>query len=413
MTAICYPDRAAVSPDGRLTLEARSPHNGTIRRRDGTACTDADFGFHYRQHQSEFRYQLRDGSGRVLWERWQDDSEDSPHELVVADEGWSVIRTHGFAPEVIAIDPAGKVGPRVGIRGSWAAEAPAGVATWQAEHMAHSTAGNYWAGDSWPCFVPCADSLLFSWRSYWGDRLVIDLPRGTLLSGADLAAREAALSAAEKRGAYALLAELTPQLAAVLRWLDSREEQEAPAPLLPRLRRLRAALLLAGVHRLWQCVPFLRAWEEVDRPSMLRGSNALEEGWLQVQYFRPVAQHALRLLDEEPLGLPAYHFTLSDMVQRRAVPERVRQRADRLRELRPEFGPEQVLALVGYPDHIQWRTVADDWHEDWEYDTRTAAGWQTLRLRWSGRDQPGRITQIVERPSYWLRSNERELALLE
>src|SRR4051812_14499864 len=111
MTAIFYSDCEATSDGGRFTLEARSPHNGTIRHRDGRKPSEKEFGFKYREHQSEFRYRLLDHAPhrslgrlvgvtgpRVVWERWQPKREDSPHELIVSDDGWAVIRTHGFAP---------------------------------------------------------------------------------------------------------------------------------------------------------------------------------------------------------------------------------------------------------------------------------------------------------------------------
>ncbi|HYT89620.1 MAG TPA: hypothetical protein VEL76_13015, partial [Gemmataceae bacterium] len=130
MTAIFYPDCQATSPTGKFTLEARSPHNGTIKHRDGRPPSEDEFGFTYRQHQSEFRYRLvenpprpflarlfRKQGGPVVWERWQSREEDSPHELVVSDDGWSVIRTHGFRPEVIAVAPTGVDVVRVRISG--------------------------------------------------------------------------------------------------------------------------------------------------------------------------------------------------------------------------------------------------------------------------------------------------------
>jgi hypothetical protein len=110
MTAIFYPDCMATSLNGMFTLEARSPDNGTINDRNGNPPSEDDFGFKYREHQDEFRYRLIDntrnpsiggfrgkgnGNGTVIWERWQDKGEDSPHELVVSDDGWSILRTGG------------------------------------------------------------------------------------------------------------------------------------------------------------------------------------------------------------------------------------------------------------------------------------------------------------------------------
>ena len=120
MTTVYYPDRDARSPDGRFLLEGRSPHNGTIAHRDGSSA-EGEFGITYREHQSGFRYRLLDtsrrGSARVVWERWQDAPENSPHELHASDHGWSVIRTHGTRPKVIAVNPAGRDAVRVRVVG--------------------------------------------------------------------------------------------------------------------------------------------------------------------------------------------------------------------------------------------------------------------------------------------------------
>ena len=53
LTAIMYPDCEATSANGEFTLEARSPHNGTIDHRDGTRPSEDEFAFKYREHQSE------------------------------------------------------------------------------------------------------------------------------------------------------------------------------------------------------------------------------------------------------------------------------------------------------------------------------------------------------------------------
>lgn len=69
MTAIFYADCEAASRNGKYTLEARSPHNGTINHKDGRPPSEDEYGFKYRDHQSEFRYRLIDNtrSGSVVW----------------------------------------------------------------------------------------------------------------------------------------------------------------------------------------------------------------------------------------------------------------------------------------------------------------------------------------------------------
>ena len=111
MTQINYLDCFATSPLGQFRFEARSPDNGTIEARDDRRLSpypqsrEAFGGF-----QSSFRYQLiENATDRVVWERRQGRRQESPGEVVVSDEGWTVTRTHGFAPTVVARMPIGRV----------------------------------------------------------------------------------------------------------------------------------------------------------------------------------------------------------------------------------------------------------------------------------------------------------------
>src|SRR5687768_15650692 len=116
MTAINYPDCFTTSPTGRFRFVARSPDNAPNPEADGRQPSldrSAFGGF-----QSDFRYRLIDNAtDAVVWERRQCRRQDSPSELVVSDEGWSVTRTHGFAPEVVARTPKGRVAVRVVVIG--------------------------------------------------------------------------------------------------------------------------------------------------------------------------------------------------------------------------------------------------------------------------------------------------------
>ncbi|MBN9521107.1 hypothetical protein J0H58_21740 [bacterium] len=125
MTAIFYPDCSTTSDGGRYTLEARSPHNGSIPCQDGRMPAD-DFPTMYRQLQRDFRYRLldnqeaeparTDGMG-VVWERWQPRRENSPHELLVSPDGWAVIglASGDFAAAVGGFETfSGKPRPLVG-----------------------------------------------------------------------------------------------------------------------------------------------------------------------------------------------------------------------------------------------------------------------------------------------------------
>jgi hypothetical protein len=430
MTAIFYPDLTATSDGGEFTLEARSPHNGTIRHRDGREPSVDEFAFKYRQHQGEFRYRLMDGERRVAWERWQTRGEDSPGELVVADDGWAVIRTHGFSPEVIAVAPDGRDVARV--RVVWAdGEHPEPapdrrppVYYWPLDHLACTTAGHYWSGHSWRAFFQHGGASFFHWRASWGQRLVLDLGGAVAFTDEREVPFELAASVveAEREGVVNLLEGLSRRMDEVRALLSRRsgDEEQKPDPLLLQVRQASNALHLAGVHRLQECVPFLREWESIDLPSLSMGSTAMTGRWqLQTQLFRPIVHHALKLLGEEPRGFPTYNFcTYSDdrTADRFRMPERLADRRERAAQVSKEMSAEEVLHLLGSPDFIRRhsRQVGKlyEWPEDWEYDLRDGTTWTTLRLTWEERRREVRMTAVEWVAPYWLDGDDREAEYL-
>ena len=222
MTAIFYPDCDATSSDRRLRVMAQSPHNGTINHRDGKPAGDDEFGFEYREHQSYFRYRLTEtgGAGAVVWERWQDRGEDSPHELLVSYAGWVVIRTHGFCPELITVTPAGEVAHRVRLIGATDGVPPAGPdagPVWALRHLGFTTAGHYWAGHSWPYYFSHAGADYFAWRTWWGQRLILGLDPPARYDDATPppAPLATAADAFEATAAGTFLARLSPRMAEV------------------------------------------------------------------------------------------------------------------------------------------------------------------------------------------------------
>lgn len=440
MTAIFYSDCTTASDNGRFTLEARSPHNGTIRHRDGRKPSDSEFGFKYREHQSEFRYRLLDNTPRgtvgrllhgsrpqVVWERWQSKREDSPHELIVSDDGWSVLRTHGFVPEVIAVAPDGRDALRVRITGP-GSEHPDPDLTrtppefyWSPDHLSFSTAGLFWSAHSWHDFFSWQGRPHFLWRTSWGQRLVLDLAGAAAFTDASAlpAGLAGAVADAERRGALAMLAGLSSRTDEVLALLSRKDEGVEANPLLPRIRRASAALHLVGVHRLREGVPHLREWELLDVPASSTGSTALPERWLQHQHFRPIVHHALKLLGEEPVGLPTYYFcTYSDnwTANRLGVPERLPDRRERAARVGREMSAEEVLQLLGAPDFVRKRSRQVgrryEWSEEWEYDHLAGATWTTLRLTWEESRRKGHLTAVEAVEPYWLVTDEREAEYL-
>ncbi|HEX5750920.1 MAG TPA: hypothetical protein VFZ09_32140 [Archangium sp.] len=405
MTTVFFPDCEATSPNGRFTLEARS-HRALEER----------------VYQDDFVYRLFDGD-RVVWERRQGPGEHGPHQVLVSDDGWSILRTHGYTPQVIAVSPEGHDTIHVLLRRARSAQEPAqgpGQARrceWVIDPPYVFMGGLFWAGESWPYFFQVDGTAWFVWRTSWGPRLVLDLTQG-LLVPEDSPARAAitrAMDEAEKRGAYHLLWKLAARLYEVQQFLASRERPsigDKPSPLQVQLRHVRPALKLVGLHRCEEALPVLRFWERLDHAGSSQSSTAMGRGWdVEEQAFRPLLHHALRLLGEEPLGYAAYHFRPGRGHARFPVPEHVAHRRERAAELDPGMSAEQVLQRVGSPDHVRQHSHPAGkfyrWTEQWDYDFRVAGQWVTLRLTWEEHESRGRLSHIQEAPASWLQADER------
>ncbi len=425
MSPIFYPDCTTTSGNGRFALEARSPHNGTIHHRDGRVASEDEFAFKYREHQSEFRYRLFDTrpegevgtSPRLVWERWQNHGEDSPGELVVGDGGWAILRTDGYYPEVIAIDPDGRDAVRV--RVAYKEFQPrdtvppvGAVYDWPLERASCTTAGVLWDFDSWRIFFDHNGAPYFSWRAVWGERLVLDLRAGAAYTD-ERAAPPDLLGAAvseERRQVTSFLARMVPRVDEVraLRTRPRAVEPEGDTALARNAYRVRAAVHLVGVHRLRECVPYLRVWEPVDIPSYTTDGGVMSAPWsLEGQLYRPVIHHALKLLGEQPRGFSTYGFTADerDVPERFPMPECLPDRHERAARVGPEMSAEQVLRLLGSPDLIR--------SPFWEYDLWDGANWSVLRLTWPSDSGPTRLAAVEYVAPSWLESDDRVVEYLE
>lgn len=397
MTTLEDQDREASSPNGRFTVEART--------------------------QRAFRYRLLEHVGaepRVVWERWQGEGENGPHELLVSDGGWSILRTHGYNPEVIAVSPAGHEVLRVLVGNQRLPSGPHPVRTdaWPMKSRGFLFGGRGWEWlYSWPYFFQRESTDFFAWRTSWGQRLVLDLTHGALLPEESPAqtALSHAMAEEEQRGAYRLLLNLTAQLYEVRETLARRADTAAEQahPLRLQLRRVPLAFQLVGLHHLQEALPLLRFWERVDHPGSSTSCPAMGAGWtMEAQAFRPLIHHALRRLGADPQGYATYHLRVGNQA-RLAVPEHVAHRRERAAELHPGMSAEQVLQRVGSPDHVRQRSrrVGKVYRttEEWEYDFRSADAWMTLRLSWEEDTPRGQLTTLQELPAYWLQSLERGL----
>ncbi|MGE6756644.1 hypothetical protein ACQKGO_01425 [Corallococcus interemptor] len=416
MTTLFHADLRETSPDGRFVLTARSPDNATNSHENGLTPSAKKLPFGRPAFQGSFHYRLLEQvpesvEPRVFWERWQKDGELSPHEVLVSDGGWSVIRTHGFDPEVVAVSPSGQDVLRVWIPGL-KQEAEGDCLIWRPLHAMWTTAGVFWSGASWPYFFHDGGTDFFVWRTHWGQRLVLDLTHAALVpeqeSPVDV------MDATEQREVSVLLSELTEQLEEVRAFFT---DPDAPRPIRPKALRALAAIHLAGVHRLQACLPLLQEWESVDLPWSTGSSLAFPGASLEAQRFRPLVQHTMRLLGTKPRGLAPYRF-IDHHETWRSVPECLPDRRERARALKQNMRARDVLLQMGNPDSVgkESRRVDGDtlWTETWEYDFLVEGQWKTLRLVWAEkRRSRSRITHMEEVPAPWLQSDARVREFLD
>jgi hypothetical protein len=442
VTAIFYPDRLATSPDGRFTLDARSPHNGTIDYPDGTPAADDEFPFRYREHQRDFRYRLLESAtGSVLWERWQYAREDSSHDLLVSDDGWSILRTHGFMPELIAVSPSGDDAMRVRLMGpddspSYSETQPVAPGRpeapsyrWHLRHLAHTTGGHFWADNWCPMFFHWRGNAWFSCRTYWRQRLIIGLRGGRVVPEDDRSAEAAAVNSAcderEKQWASRVLSDLASNVESVMAWVEwcrnhapkDEEEDDETQRSRALLAPAAAAANFAALHGMRDCVDALRRCERLEVRRWSTSSSAMPKGWwVEKQHLRPIVQHALRVLGEEPEGYPTYHFTSPLGETRFAVSERTPVTDERLSRVKRRMRATDVLELLGPPHFLRRQSHLSEkgyrWTEQWEYDRRSGGQWLTRRITWEERKRAGRIIGVEDVPPYWLDGEERVVSML-
>jgi hypothetical protein len=417
MTRIAYLDVSATSPDGRFTLEARSSDNGTIPLPNGQPAPARQGE---RWHQRNFRYQLLDtATRRVYWERWQGEREASAGGLFVSNDGWSILLTHGFFPEFIAVSPSGTETARVRLypmydnRGPVAPPAPVVNPTtptfdWPAFGARGSTAGIFWDRHSLSYFVRHAGQHFFVCRAAWDERLILRLEPGALLpdhehQGSPLAA---AMDEEEKRWAREHLQSLVP-----MRDNPKARHQDYI------LDSIRLPLHLAGVHGLTDCIPLIQPWDRFDLPADVTHSLAFGDGndscLIRTQALRPILNHSLQYLGQRPSPLPAYSFELHNREPLPVPVCSVDDRAARVSAVDASLSARQLLELLGAPDHVFQQSMYRAALETWEFDYLLTTGWHTLTVTWERDNGKARIQKVEQGASPWLRSLYRAQRILK
>lgn len=390
MTMIAYPDIVRFSPNRNFRLEARSPDNdptGNPQRpvRD-TGAKRGWGGF-----QDQFQYTLyRHETNAVIWTRFQDEKEASPHDVFVSDDGWCVLRTHHtFHAGLTIVSPCGKCTRKLDVGDLFKN---------RDDLLCWTSAGPFWAENSYAYFIAHNATTHFCVRTASSFHLLIDIQSGDVIDPARFAAE---LETAERRWVMDTLVEHEPFLRD---WNDDESNQHA-------IRRIHVAAHIAGCLRVHESIPFLRLLERVESGGCQQFCHFLssEKGWIVESNFpRLMARLSLQRLGEEPKGGPGYSVSRS-LDASSAAREKydipcVENRDAKLKLVSAVMTPREILALVGMPDHFKAGTSV------WEYDSSQAQN-QTLRLTWD-RSTWKMVSIEFLSPAQWSIPNERDQEIL-
>jgi hypothetical protein len=368
-----FPDKKVTSPGGKYRIEALSPHNVGQPR----------------PFASDFTYTLYDAaSGAKVWERKQ--GEGSPMSIYVDDAGWVV--AYVTPNELIVLEPA--AGKRTLVF-NIIEEFPEA----EREKYVHwTTAGMMWTGGSHWYFSRAEGRPYFVIRTGWGRHVVVDLQTAKVLreparellrafQGVEVASTLQTLKVAAQRSDEYVASCGGPGL-----------PEDLPAP-----HNLMAAIKIAADERLTDAIPHLRALENTHYIGSSGGwwdfDRKFKDGEIypfnQSEYtIRKGAQYALRKLGEKPAEVPVTGFSYSGegggpvAIQKLPAP-----RADRVGLVERGAKPEDILAAIGAPDHLNFQAPA------WEYDIDAPEPY-TLRLTFA---KDHRTIVAIERlsPPLW------------
>jgi hypothetical protein len=386
-----YRDVTAVSADGKLRLEAKSPDNAGGR--------DQPFA-------KNFVYVLTEAAtGRHLWDRKQGEREGPPLRAFVHDGGWVVVRT-GY-DELLLFDPRGVAALNLDILRDAipAAEVKA--------HVRNTTAGPMWADYSHWYFFTWGGRPFFGFRTWWDRRVIISLREAKAVP--DEGAIRHAANAAEREF---VLATLQAGAKVARKWAAKKLPVYPPLDTWPwdKVDHLATAVHLAGRTSLKEAAQLLRLVEQV--PSSGSSVSAHEDApagdlflaSCRIDSTRQQVHLALRRVGERPAVYPVREMKRAGAARSRDEPyhppQHATPRARRVDEVSKRSGPKDVVDTIGEPDYLT-RPAAGDGEADWvwEYDIDADSPY-TLRIVWAGR----RIRSIskVEPPS-WKDSNKRDL----
>ena len=372
-----YSDITASSPNGRYTVEAKSPDNAS--------------GDEHHAFQDKFLYTCIDThTDETLWTRHQPmeapstapngDLEDyefpeegSPSSIYVSDTAWTVIRT-GW-DEIISVDRHGND------RGPLHLLSEAFTEEERDRYVHDTTAGPMWAGNSLWYFLNVEDKHVFVIRPWWGKRIFIGLEECRLLKEADSLTSTAANQ--ENQFVMTTLKESS-------KLTKSSQKQDCCSSNAGST----LAAHLAGTLKVKQAVPLLRTLED----SSYSGSSVMcldddlppaIANWREMT-LRKAVHLSLRRLGQKPSEYPCNTFAAlpASMMPTQAP------RADGVVKLEKGMRPNAVISHIGSPDYID-RSV-------WYFDI-DAEDPYTLELSWgkAGVDRFKKITPPLWTTDKW------------
>ncbi len=395
-----FPDLEARSPDGRFRVEARSPDNA--KSSDGAGVPRQIL------FQGNFVYRLFDKSQeREIWSRKQpmqseglSPKEGPPAAVYVSNNGWVVIRTEdlGTRCELVAVTPTGQDKLRVDILKELLPHDETFI-----QYVSIGSGGEHWGEDYCHSYVtPLHGKPHFCLTTWWGKRLLVDLPEGTIVK--DPSVHEPKLARAEEAFVLATLKATT------LWKYDLREKINpglAEASPGPSVKQVIGAMLMASRMKLDGAVASIRELESCPivlttvggRSPYEASPGGIRPGVYQNLTVRQTAQLCLRRLGVRPSAYQATKLYRADRYWHPQDPLPF-QREKRITDLKPGMIPERVLKLIGAPDFII--------NGAWEYDLDGEDA-STLVITWKAKGC-GKIQKLI--PPKWRNGIERDRELV-
>ncbi|PQO33110.1 hypothetical protein [Blastopirellula marina] len=368
MTFIPFPDLAVPSASGRFRVEIRGQGNG-----------------HHDifRDQSGFRYQLFDArEERLLWTWKPDDSQplaDYPHEAWVDDRGWVVVRLHNWMQGgLLVLSPAGDW-QFLQVIQSFGQGEPGFLEEEPDAHIGWTSAGPDWYDSSLAFFLP--GESLWIMRTWWGRRLVIDLPSGTLLEEPSVGQMEEIVP-----GEAAWIRSELERTAGQFHSTEDKEDRWWQ----DIYNKANAAAYHAGILKVKEAIPRLRELES--SPVYSRYGS----GYFDLR-LRFVAKVSLLRMGEQPCWYANHKLNLIREQKEIELPDIAPNRSPDVFQKGMEMA--ELLLLVGMPEEMI---------DGWDYWFTGPGEPFKIRIQWeTDAKQPPRFTDYRQQNPLFVASIER------